>query len=128
MVVNGSRLKRKTVGNMLAVQFLWDYDIFLHPNGDIHSNWGWMALCFVGAFRRRSCPKQLTVIHTLMAVAAMQGADQHIRSSLGFSILPKDRNQTGDLLLTRCWLSFYFIQDYFTLFCFSDSNKLMPVI
>ena len=29
-----------------------------------------------------------TYIHTLMAVAAMQGADQHIRSSLG--ILPKD--------------------------------------
>ena len=29
-------------------------------------------------------------IHTLMVVAAMQGADQHIRSSLGFSILPKD--------------------------------------
>ena len=25
-----------------------------------------------------------------MAVAAMQGANQHIRSSLGFSILPKD--------------------------------------
>ena len=25
-----------------------------------------------------------------MVVAAMQGADQHIRSSLGFSILPKD--------------------------------------
>ena len=45
---------------------------------------------FFGAF----CPKQLTAIHTnihtLMAVAAMQGADQHIRSSLGFSILPKD--------------------------------------
>ena len=30
-------------------------------------------------------------IHTLMAVmAAMQGADKHIKSSLGFSILPKD--------------------------------------
>ena len=29
-------------------------------------------------------------IHTLMAMAAMQGADQCIRSSLGFSILPKD--------------------------------------
>ena len=25
-----------------------------------------------------------------MVVAAMQGPDQHIRSSLGFSILPKD--------------------------------------
>ena len=31
-----------------------------------------------------------TYIHTLMVVAAMQGADQHIRSSLGFSILRKD--------------------------------------
>ena len=30
-----------------------------------------------------------TYIHTLMAVAAVQGA-RHIRSSLGFSILPKD--------------------------------------
>ena len=30
-----------------------------------------------------------THIHTLMAVAAMQGADLHIRSSWGFSILPK---------------------------------------
>ena len=29
-------------------------------------------------------------IYTLTAVATMQGADQHIRSSLGFSILPKD--------------------------------------
>ena len=30
-------------------------------------------------------------IHTLMAVmAAMKGADKHIKSSLGFSILPKD--------------------------------------
>ena len=33
------------------------------------------------------CPKSLTVIHTyihtLMAVDAMQGADQHTRSSLG---------------------------------------------
>ena len=47
------------------------------------------------AFSRHPCPKWLTVIHTfihmLMVVAAMQGADQqHIRSSLGFSILPKD--------------------------------------
>ena len=29
-------------------------------------------------------------IHTLMVAAAMQSADLHIRSSLGFSILPKD--------------------------------------
>ena len=31
-----------------------------------------------------------TYIHTLMAVVAMQGANQHIRSSLGLSILLKD--------------------------------------
>ena len=45
------------------------------------------------AFGRCFCPKWLTVMHTyiytLMAVSAMQGAEQHIRSSLGFSILPK---------------------------------------
>ena len=41
------------------------------------------------AFSRRVCPTH-TDIHTLMAVAAMQGADQHIRSSSGFSILPED--------------------------------------
>ena len=29
-------------------------------------------------------------IHTLMVVAPMQGANQHIRSSLGYRILPKD--------------------------------------
>ena len=46
------------------------------------------------AFSRCLFPMQLTVIHTyihtLMVVAAMQGADQQIRSSLEFSILPKD--------------------------------------
>ena len=31
-----------------------------------------------------------TYIHTLILVAAMQGADKHIKSSLGHSILPKD--------------------------------------
>ena len=40
------------------------------------------------------CPKRFTLIHicihTRMVVAAMQGTNQHIRSSLGFSILPKD--------------------------------------
>ena len=40
------------------------------------------------------CPKRLTVsrtcIHVLIVVAATQGADQHIRNSSGFSILPKD--------------------------------------
>ena len=30
-----------------------------------------------------------------MVVAAIQGADQHIRSSLGFSILPKDTSTYG---------------------------------
>ena len=44
-----------------------------------HLKLAFIHLCF--------CPKRLTVIHTL--VAAMQGADQHIRSSLGFSILPE---------------------------------------
>ena len=39
-----------------------------------------------------------------MVVAAMQGADQHIRSSLGFSILPKDTS-TCDLPITRRWRS-----------------------
>ena len=46
------------------------------------------------AFIRRFCPKWLSVIHTdihtLIAVAAMQGAVQHIRSSWGSVILPKD--------------------------------------
>ena len=57
------------------------------------------------ASSRHFYPKQLAVIHTLMAVAAM-----HIRSSLGFSILPKDTltcrpgNRTSDLLNTKCWL------------------------
>ena len=61
------------------------------------------------ASSRHFCPKLLTVIHTLMAVATMQGPDQHIRSSLGFSILPKDtltcwkRIWTSDLSITGCW-------------------------
>ena len=46
------------------------------------------------AFIRSFSPKWLTVIHThihtLMVAAAMQGANQHIGSSLGFSVLPKD--------------------------------------
>ena len=49
------------------------------------------------AFSRCFCPRRLTVIHafihTLMAVAAIQGADQHIKSSLGFVILPKDTSK-----------------------------------
>ena len=43
---------------------------------------------------RHFCPKRLTVIqtfHTLMAVVAMQGADQHSRSSLEFSNLAQGR-------------------------------------
>lgn len=39
-------------------------------------------------FIRHFCPKWLSVIHTLMVVAAIRGAD--IRSSLEFSILLKD--------------------------------------
>ena len=49
---------------------------------------------FFKTFSRLFSPKQLIVsqthIHTLMAVAAMQGADQHIRNSLGLSILSRD--------------------------------------
>ena len=65
------------------------------------------------AFSRYFCPTRLKVIHTyidtLMVVAAMQGADQHMRSSLGFSILPKDTSacrtgETNQRLITRCWL------------------------
>ena len=50
-------------------------------------------------FSRCFCPKRFTEIHTLMSVAAMQGAAQHIRSSLGFSILPKDTSpcEPGEL-------------------------------
>ena len=61
------------------------------------------------AFSRRSCPKRLTVthsyIHTLMA--AMRGADQHIRSSLGFSTLPKDTDATFWLLDDPLYLLSY---------------------
>ena len=52
-----------------------------------------LCISFTFTFSRRFCPKRLTVIHTyihtLTAVAAVQGADQH-RSSLGFSVLPED--------------------------------------
>ena len=47
--------------------------------------------CPVGAFSRRCCPKRFTVIntcmHTLMAAAAMQSADQHIRNCYGVQYL-----------------------------------------
>ena len=50
----------------------------------------WSAFTFTFSF----CPKWLTIIHTyihtLMVVAALQGPNQHIRSSLGLIILPKD--------------------------------------
>ena len=46
-----------------------------------------------------------TLIHTytqtLMVVAAMQCADQYVRSSLGFSILPKDPSTGRDMNKTR---------------------------
>ena len=45
-----------------------------------------------------------TYIHTLIEVAAWQGADQHIRSSLRFSTLPKDTWTTSNLLIRRCCL------------------------
>ena len=55
--------------------------------------WNRFAFTF-RAFSRCLCTKPLTINHTyistLMAVAAMQGANQHIRSNLGFSILPND--------------------------------------
>ena len=46
------------------------------------------ALCYLHL--QKLFAKRLTAIHTLMAVAAMQDDNQHIGSSLGFSILPKD--------------------------------------
>ena len=62
------------------------------------------------SFSRYVWPKRLTVIHTyihtLMAMAAMQGADQHIRSIF----LPKDPStcrpgeRTSNLPITSCWL------------------------
>ena len=54
----------------------------------------WSCIFTCRIFIRSFCPKRLTVfhtyIHTLMAVAAMEGANQHIRSSLEFSNLTKD--------------------------------------
>ena len=63
----------------------------------------WLSIFALRAFSRALLTVIHTHIHKLMAVAAMQGVDQH-RSSLGFSILPKDTssceqgNQTSDLL------------------------------
>ena len=39
---------------------------------------------------------QTDFIHTLMVVAAKQGTNQHISSSLRFSILPKDTCRPGE--------------------------------
>ena len=79
-------------------------DVLASPAQIAQGLW-WLGLCqthslfsclhlHFRAFIRVFCPKRLTVthtyIHTLMAVAAMQGADQHVRSSLGLSILGKN--------------------------------------
>ena len=48
------------------------------------------------AFNQKGLTVIHTYIHTLMSVAAMQSADQHIRSSLGFSILLKDTSTPSD--------------------------------
>ena len=59
------------------------------------------------------CPKRLTTvhtyIHTLMAVAAMQGANQHIRISLGFScyvwiqgLHPSEKHLKANYVTTLC--------------------------
>ena len=62
---------------------MWVFFVKLHIN-----------IYILGHLSDVFCPECLAVIHTYihrpMAVAAMQGADQHISSSLGFSILPKD--------------------------------------
>ena len=59
---------------------------------------------------RSFCPKPLTAIHAYIHTLMVVAANQHIRSSLRFSILPKDTlhsdqgSWTSDLLTTRCWL------------------------
>ena len=53
----------------------------------VHLHFAFLGI-YQMVFYKMTCSN--SYIHTLMAVAAMQGADQHIRSSLGFSILPKD--------------------------------------
>ena len=63
----------------------------LISQGAMHGSWWEKAGVFTVS--RRFCPKWLTVnytyIHTLMAVAAMQGADQHIRRSWGSVSCPR---------------------------------------
>ena len=60
--------------------------------------------CLSDAF----CPKWLTVIHTyihtLMAVAAMQGADQHIRSSFGVQYLAQGHSDMQTRGIEPGWL------------------------
>ena len=83
--------------------------------------WRWsvtfFSLYFTFTFRafRHFCPKRLTVIHTyihtLMVVAAMRSADQHIRSSLRVRYLAQGHlhaeihadqgNRTSELPITR---------------------------
>ena len=79
-----------------AIKKWWGNQFFDSPL-DVHSavNYLWS----LKAFSRSFCPKQQPTYiilnkysYTLMAVAALQDADQHIRSSLGLSILPKDNS------------------------------------
>ena len=61
-------------------------------------------------FSRSFGPKPLTVIHTYIHILMAVAANEHIRSSLGFSIFLKDAlhadqgSWTSNLQITRCWL------------------------
>ena len=73
----------------------WKHDYQCGPVGAgqhalLQLNFPSLPLVTIEALMSWICPSWLTVIHTLMALGAMQGADQHIRSTLWFSILPKD--------------------------------------
>ena len=68
------------------------------------SAFGFNFICILGQ-------KQFIVIYTLMAVAAVQVADQQIRSSFSLVSCPRtlqhadcQGNQTSNLLITRCCL------------------------
>ena len=56
------------------------------------------------------CPKERTVIHAFMVLAAMKGVDQHIKQFSGSVSCPRTHrhadqgNRTSDRLITRCWL------------------------
>ena len=79
--------------------------------GDLHYQ---VFIFTFRAFSIRFCPKRLTVIqtyiHTIMAVAAMQGANLQIRSSLVLVSCPRtlwhadQGNRPSDLLITWHWL------------------------